>query len=131
MLADLLNHLLPCSLLAHDLSSKPEQVLLVRMCLSLESLQSGQSLIPQPVLREHAPDGLPEHLSTTLLLHQGVHSQRLQGTGSRGVSVVGLLPLLAAGNVQSRAIGNHDVVTAVGRRVEGGLVFAHQEHGDA
>lgn len=47
------------------------------------------------------------------------------------MSVVCLLPHLAACYVQRSAIGHDDVVAAVGRRVEDGLVLAHEDDGNA
>lgn len=45
--------------------------------------------------------------------------------------VVELLPALLARRVQVVAVGDDDVVAAVGRRVEDGLVFSHEQDGDA
>lgn len=47
------------------------------------------------------------------------------------MSVVRLLPHLAARDVHGGAVGHDDVVAAVGRRVPGRLVLAHEEGGDA
>lgn len=47
------------------------------------------------------------------------------------MTVVRLLPVLPSCDVQTRAVGYDDVVTAVGRWVEDGLVLAHEDDGDA
>lgn len=46
------------------------------------------------------------------------------------MSVVGLLPALVARCMKRAAIGDYDVIAAVGRRVEDGFVLAHEENGD-
>lgn len=47
------------------------------------------------------------------------------------MAVVRLAVLLHARRVQTRAVGDDDVVAAVGRGVPGRLVLAHEQHGDA
>lgn len=47
------------------------------------------------------------------------------------MAVVGLAVLLHPRRVQACAVGDDDVVPAVGRGIPGRLVLAHEEHGDA
>ena len=101
------------------------------MRIPLKRLQPRQPPVPQPVLRQHTPHSLTEHLAAPMAIHQLVHGQRLETAGPGGVPVVRLLPVLAARDVQGRAVGNDDVVAAVGGWVEDGLVLAHEDHGDA
>ena len=63
--------------------------------------------------------------------HQLVHGDGAQGARAGVVAVVDLAPLLVAGGVEGGAVGDDDVVAAVGRRVPRGLVLAHQQHGNA
>lgn len=46
------------------------------------------------------------------------------------MSVVGLLPALVARRVERGAVGDYDVIAAVGGRIEDGFVLAHEENGD-
>lgn len=46
------------------------------------------------------------------------------------MAVVCLPPLLVTGGVQRRAVGDDDIVAAVGGGVPDGLVLAHEDHGD-
>lgn len=101
------------------------------MRLALKRLQSCEPLVPQPVLRQHTAHRLPQNLAPTVLLHQSIHGQGLEAAGARVVAVVHLLPHLASGDVHGGAVGHDNVVAAVGGRVPGGLVLAHEEDGDA
>lgn len=47
------------------------------------------------------------------------------------MAVVRLAPLLVARRVQTRAVGHHHVVAAVGGGIPDRLVLAHQDGGDA
>lgn len=47
------------------------------------------------------------------------------------MAVVRLAPLLQAGSVQRGAVGDDNVVAAVGGGVPDGLVLAHEDDGDA
>lgn len=47
------------------------------------------------------------------------------------MSVICLLPALVARCVQSVAIGDHNIIAAVGGRVVDGFMFAHKEDGNA
>jgi hypothetical protein len=93
--------------------------------------QPAQPHIPQPVLRQHAPHGAAQNLGPTPFLHQVAQADLLQTARPRRVRVVRLLRHLAARHAQVRAVGRHDVVAAVGRRVVGRFVLAHQRERDA
>lgn len=98
---------------------------------ALKRAQPGQALLAQPVLGQHAADGLAQDLGAAPLLHEDVHGDLLEGAGAGVVSVVELAPLLVAGGVEGGAVGHDDVVAAVGRGVPDGLVLAHEQDGDA
>lgn len=101
-----------------------------RITSSMLTLQPRHTIIPQPVLRQHAPDRAPQDLSASPLLHHALHRDLLQATGSGGVRVVLLLLHLLAGGVQLRQAGDDDVVAAVGTGVVDGFVLAHEGEGD-
>jgi hypothetical protein len=106
--------------------SNLEQILLIRMRAALERLEPGKTLLAQAVLRQHAADGLAEDLAATPFRHHAVHVDLLETAGSRRVRAVQLLEALLARCVQVRAVDGYDIVAAVGRGVEDGLVLAHQ-----
>lgn len=94
------------------------------------TLQPRHPLIPQPILRQHPPHRPPQHLRTPPLRKQLIHRHLLQAARPRGVGVVFLLEALLARGVEVVAAERDDVVAAVGRGVEDGLVLAHERDGD-
>lgn len=110
---------------------KLHDIRLIRVCLALKRLQPGQPIIPQAILGQHTTDGLAQDLSAAQFRHQAIHGDLAQAARAGVVSVVQLLPALLAGRVQGRAVGYHDVVAAVRRRVPDRLVLAHEQDGDA
>jgi hypothetical protein len=85
---------------------------------------------PQQILRQHATNRLPQHLSAAPLRHHAVHTEFFEGAGPRGMCAVQFLEALFAGGVQVGAVDGYDVVAAVGAGVEDGLVFSHEDDGD-
>jgi hypothetical protein len=94
------------------------------------TLQPRHAIIPQPVLRQHAPNRAPQDLASSPLLHHALHGDLLQAARPRRVRVVLLLLHLLAGRVQFRESGADDVVAAVRAGVVDRLVLAHEGEGD-
>jgi len=46
------------------------------------------------------------------------------------VSIVSLLPALVARCMERAAVGDYNIIAAVGRRVIDGFVLPHEENGD-
>lgn len=110
--------------IAHD-----EQILLIRMSISLKRLEAREPLLPQAVLGQHAADGFAEDLAAAPFLHELVHGDFLERARARRVCAVQFLRALLARCVQLRAVGGDHVVAAVGRRVEDWFVLAHECQG--
>jgi hypothetical protein len=94
------------------------------------TLQSSHTVISQSVLGQHTPNSSPQDLGTTPLLHHTIHGNLLQATRTSGVAVVLFLITLLSGSVQVVQTDGNDIVSAVGRGVPDGLVFAHEGNGD-
>lgn len=94
------------------------------------TLQPRHPIIPQPVLRQHAPDRTPEDLAAAPLLHHLLHRDLLQAARPRRVRVVLLLLHLLARRVQLRQPRRDHVVAAVCAGVVDRFVLAHERERD-
>lgn len=94
------------------------------------TLQPRQPLIPQPVFRQHPPNGPSQNFTSTPFLKHHVHRHAAQTTGAGVVRVVLLLEALLAGRAEVGAADGDNVVTAVRGWVVDRLVFAHEGERD-
>lgn len=95
------------------------------------TLQPSQPIIPQTILRQHAPDRLLQNLATPPLPDQTLHTNLLQTARPRRMAVVFLLLHLLARHQHVGTSGRDHVIPAVGRRVPDRFMLAHEEDGDA
>lgn len=78
------------------------------------TLESRHPVIPEPVLRQHTPDSMPQHLSTAPLVKHLIHRHSFKTPRPCGMRVVLFLKALPPRRLQVMAAGHDDVVSAVG-----------------
>src|SRR6266480_5280198 len=99
---------------------------LVGVARALVDLQLAGHGAPEPVVRQHAPDGLLDG-DVRPLRHQFLVADGLQAPRVAGVPVPDLGAELVAGEPHLRGVDHHDEVTLVTVGGEGGLVLAPED----